>query len=131
MCKANNGFPGGASDKGPTSQCRRWVGSNPSNMGLIPGLRRFPGGGHGHTLHGQRSLAGYSSQGHKESDVLKCLKTRLMISITIQECVLLNTYHLKWCLKQLTIVLSFAINPLEIFLFFFWIIYKGREEYFY
>ena len=45
--------------------------------------------------HGQRSLAGYSSQGHKESDVPKCLKTRLMISITIQECVLLNTYHLK------------------------------------
>ena len=43
------------------------------DMGLIPGLGRSPGGGHGNPLqcsclenpHGQRSLAGYS---HKESD---------------------------------------------------------------
>ena len=44
------------------------------DMGLIPGLGRSPGGGHGNTLqyfcpenpHGQRSLAGYSSWGQKE-----------------------------------------------------------------
>ena len=43
---------------------------------LIPGSGRSPGGGHGNPLqysclenpHGQRNLAGYSSQGHKESD---------------------------------------------------------------
>ena len=43
---------------------------------LIPGLRRSPGGKHDNPLqysrlespHGQRSLAGYSLWGHKESD---------------------------------------------------------------
>ena len=45
-------------------------------VGLIPGLGRSPGGGHGTPLqysclenpHGQRSLAG-SLWGHKESDM--------------------------------------------------------------
>ena len=45
-------------------------------VGLIPGSGRFPGGGHGNPLQnsclenpqGQRSLAGYSPWGHKESD---------------------------------------------------------------
>ena len=45
-------------------------------MGLIPGSGRSPGGGHGNplqyscleNLHGQRSLTGYSSWDHKESD---------------------------------------------------------------
>ena len=45
--------------------------------GSIPGSGRSPGGGHGNPLqaafmpgesHGQRSLAGYSPRGHKESD---------------------------------------------------------------
>ena len=47
------------------------------DSGLIPGLGRSAGGGHGNPLqysrlenpHGQRSLAGYSSWGHKESDM--------------------------------------------------------------
>ena len=46
------------------------------DMGLIPGSGRSPGGGHGNAIqhsylenpHGQRSLAGYSPWGHKESD---------------------------------------------------------------
>ena len=52
----------------------------PANAGdvrdasLIPGLGKYPGGGHGTPLkysclenpHGQRSLAGYSPCGHKE-----------------------------------------------------------------
>ena len=38
-------------------------------MGSIPGLGKSPGGGSGNPKsHGQRSLAGYSPQGHKESD---------------------------------------------------------------
>ena len=45
-------------------------------QGLIPGLGRYPGEGHGNPLQnscpekptGQRSLAGYSPQGCKESD---------------------------------------------------------------
>ena len=45
------------------------------DVGSIPGLGRSPGGGHDNTRplflpgdpHGQRSLVGYSPQGHKES----------------------------------------------------------------
>ena len=45
------------------------------DMGLIPGSGRSPGGGHSSPVflpgesHGQRSLAGYSPWGHKESDM--------------------------------------------------------------
>ena len=46
------------------------------DLGSIPGLGISSGGGHGNPLqyfclenpHGQRSLAGYSTWGHKESD---------------------------------------------------------------
>ena len=46
------------------------------DLGLIPGLGRFPGGGHGNPLqysclenpHEQKSLSGYSRWGCKESD---------------------------------------------------------------
>ena len=54
-------FPGGS--VGKESAC------NAGDLGLIPGLGRSPGGGHGNRLcyfclenpHGQRSLAGHSS----------------------------------------------------------------------
>ena len=54
------GFSGGSDGK--ESAC------NAGDLGLIPGLGRSPGGGHGNTLyysclenlHGQRSLVGYS-----------------------------------------------------------------------
>ena len=47
------------------------------DLGLIPGLGSSPGEGNGNPLpiffpgefHGQRSLAGYSSWGRKESDM--------------------------------------------------------------
>ena len=63
------GFPGGASGKGPACQCRRL-----SDMGLIPGLGKSPGGGQGNPLQysclenpqGQRSLVGYSPWSRKE-----------------------------------------------------------------
>ena len=63
------GFPGGSGGK--ESAC------NAGDLGLIPGLGRSPGGGHGsliqysclENLHGQRSLVGYSQWGHKESDM--------------------------------------------------------------
>ena len=52
---------------------------NVGNLSLIPGSGRPPGGGHGNPLqysclenpHGQRSLAGYSLWGCKESDMTK------------------------------------------------------------
>ena len=62
-------FPGGSDGK--ESTC------NEGHLGSIPGLGRYPGGGHGNPFqyfclenpHGQRSLAGYSTWGHKESDM--------------------------------------------------------------
>ena len=55
---------------------------NAGDLGLIPGLRRFPGGGHGNPLqysclenpHGQRRLAG-DTWGLQESDTTKQLST--------------------------------------------------------
>ena len=56
---------------------------NAGELGSIPGLGRSPGGGHGNPLqysclenrHGQRSLAGYSPWGRKESDITEQLST--------------------------------------------------------
>ena len=61
------GFPGGSDGK--ESAC------NAGDLGLIPGLGRFLGGGHGNPLqhsclenpYGERSLVGYSPWGHKDS----------------------------------------------------------------
>ena len=69
------GFPGGSDGK--ESAC------NMGDLGLIPRLGRSPGGGHGNPLqssclenpHGQRSLAGYSPWGCKESDMTEQLST--------------------------------------------------------
>ena len=66
------GFPGGASDKESACQCRRhkrcgsdpWVGKIPWRRKWHPTPVLLPG-----KCHGQRSLAGYSPQGHRESDV--------------------------------------------------------------
>ena len=62
-------FPGGSVEKNPAC--------NAGDLDSIPGSGRSPGGGHGHPLlyscleksHGQRSLVGYSSWVHKESDM--------------------------------------------------------------
>ena len=56
---------------------------NVGDLDSIPGLGRYAGGGHSNSLqysclenpHGQRSLAGYSSWGLKESDMTKKLGT--------------------------------------------------------
>ena len=69
------GFPGGSD--GEESTC------NAGDLGSIPRLGRSPGGGHGNPLqysclenpHGQRSLAGYSPWGLKESDTTEQLST--------------------------------------------------------
>ena len=53
------------------------------HLGATPGLGRVPGGGHGNPLqysclenpHEQRSLAGYSPWGRKESDTIEWLST--------------------------------------------------------
>ena len=65
----NQGFPGGSDGKEATCSA--------GDLGSTPG------GGHGNSLpyscledpHGQRSLAGYSPWGHKESDTTERLST--------------------------------------------------------
>jgi len=72
-CYFNKGSPGGSD--GRESTC------NVGDLGLIPGLGRSPGGGHGNPLqdscldspHGQRTLAGYSPWDCKESDMTERL----------------------------------------------------------
>ena len=69
------GFPGGSDGKEPACSA--------GDLGLVPGLGRSPGGGHGNplqyscleNLHGQRSLVGYSPWGRKESDMTEQLST--------------------------------------------------------
>ena len=69
------GFPG--SSAGKESTC------NAGDLSSIPGLGRSSGEGHGNSLqysclenpYGQRSLAGYSPWGHKESDMPEQLST--------------------------------------------------------
>ena len=66
------GLPGGASGKEPTSQCRRlkrcgfdpWVGKIPWRKTWQSTLVFLTG-----ESNGQRSLVGYSLEGHKESDM--------------------------------------------------------------
>ena len=66
------GFPG---RDGRESAC------NVEDLGLIPGLGRSPGGGHGNPLqysclenpHGWRSLVGYCTWGGEESDMTEQL----------------------------------------------------------
>ena len=68
-------FPGGSHVK--ESVC------NVGDPGSIPGLGRSPGDGNGNPLqcilpgefHGQRSLVGYNSWGHKELDTNEQLNT--------------------------------------------------------
>ena len=52
---------------------------NAGDLGLIPGMGRSPGGGHGNPVqysclenpHGQKSLVGYSPRGRKELEMTK------------------------------------------------------------
>ena len=67
------GFPRSASGKQPACQCRRhetWLQSlgweDPLEQGIEPTPVFLPG-----ESHGQRSLAGYSPWGRKESDTTK------------------------------------------------------------
>ena len=74
------GFPG-------NSDGEKFV-CNEGDLGSIPGLGRSPGGGHSNPLqcsclenpHGQKSLAGYTSWGRKESDMTEQLSTAHIIN---------------------------------------------------
>ena len=69
-------------------------GGDEGDMGSIPGSGRPPGGGQGNplqsscleNLHGQRSLAGYSSWGHKELDTIEHTGTHTRAEPMILRC---------------------------------------------
>ena len=73
------GFPGGSDGK--ESAC------NAGDLGSITGLERSPREGHDNPFqysclenpHGQRCLAGYSPQGHKELDTIEQLRFLSML----------------------------------------------------
>ena len=77
--------PGGSDSK--ESTC------NVGDLGSIPGLGRFPGGGHGNILqlflpgefHGQKSLVGYSPWVHKELDMIERLSMHMSIKVFLKE----------------------------------------------
>ena len=94
-------LPGGSDSK--ESAC------NVGDLGLIPGLGRSPGGGHGNPLQysclenprGQRSLADYSLWDHKTLDTTELTKhsiaqTYLHITFEICVCVLNPTPRSIW-----------------------------------
>ena len=69
-------FPAGASSKEPARQCRRcgfdpWVREIPWRRPWQPTPVFLPG-----ESHGERSLAGYSPWGHKDSDKTEVTNTR-------------------------------------------------------
>ena len=74
------GFPGGATIKESASQCRRygfdpWVRKIPWRREWQPTPVFLPG-----ELHGQRSLAGYSPWGRKESDTTESVALSLSLT---------------------------------------------------
>ena len=75
------GFPSG-------SDCNESA-CNAGDPGLIPGSGRSSGEGNGYPVflpgefHGQRSLAGYSPWGHKESDMTEMTDTFTLKSGTV------------------------------------------------
>jgi len=80
------GFPGGSDSKESACSARY--------LGLIPVLGRSPGGGHGNplhcfcleSLHGQRSLLGYSAWDNRESDTTEWFSLSLFsLSSLIQD----------------------------------------------
>ena len=73
-CRGHPGFPGGSVGKKAA-----FSAGDIGNTGSIPGLGWCSGGAHGNPFryswlensHGQRSLVGYSSWGHKELDTCR------------------------------------------------------------
>ena len=113
------GFPGGASGKEPTCQCRRH-----RDMGSIPGSGRSPGEGHDNPLHysclenphGQRSLAGYHPQCHKESDMTEWLSTHTDLSCFLLQMFIAINFYLELLLLP---SISFDLLYFHFFRIFF------------
>ena len=85
-------FPGG-------SECKESTCSA-GDLGLIPGLGRSSGGGHGNPLqysclenpHGWRSLGGHIPWGHKESDTTERISTYRFVGQIIRSGMMAGWY---------------------------------------
>ena len=90
---------------------------NAGDLGLIPGLVRSLGGGHGNPLqyfclenpHGQRSLAGYRPRGCKESDMTEQL-SRVYISQHCKAIIVQLKHFLKRTVSWYGIALFFLLQ---------------------
>ena len=85
--KSFRGFPGGTEVKNPPANAE-----DIKDVSLMLESRRPPGGGNGNSLqysclgnptHGQKSLAGYSSWRHKESDMTEQPNTYIQQSFKL------------------------------------------------
>ena len=81
------GFPGGPSAKESTCQCRRpglhpWVGASPRSWKWQPTPVLLPG-----KSHGQRSLVGYSSWGHKGLDMTEHSTAQQFLKLYTKFCI--------------------------------------------
>ena len=85
--KSFRGFPGGTEVKNPPAK-----EEDIKDVSLMPETGRSPGGGNGNSLqysclgnttHGQKSLAGYSSRRHKESDMTERTNTYIQQSFKL------------------------------------------------
>ena len=108
----------------PSSSTGKESTCNAGDPGLILGLESFPGEAIGNTLpysclenpHGQRSLAGYSSQGRKELDMTEQLGTAhhmhgwLIHSITVLRS-LVPVWHSPWHLHFTCLIPSCILCP--------------------
>ena len=82
------GFPGGPGGKEAASQCRSckghgvdpWVGKIPWRRTRQPTPVFLPG-----ASHGQKSLAGYSPRGCKESDSMRARQSKLGVSLVFRQ----------------------------------------------
>ena len=89
-------FPGGSDSK--ESAC------NAGDLGLIPGSRRSPAERNGTPLqysclenpHRQRSLVGYRSQSHKESDTTEWLRFSLFYTNESEKAMAPHSSTLAW-----------------------------------
>ena len=126
---------------------------NSGDLGSIPGLGRAPGGEHGNPIqyscpknpHGQRSLAGYSPWGLKESDTTEWLSTAQYLdfpllvmtrldSLTITKFPIIfsiNELSFRWPSKSTTIIsLSIKSNIFHSYLpsaFISWNSFHNKE----
>ena len=93
------GFPGSSMVKNPPANA-----GDAGDMGSIPGSGRSHGEGNGNplqyscleNLHGQKSLAGYSPCGYKESDMTEhthTVCTTLLISLFIPALPSLSLFY--------------------------------------